>query len=110
MATQSQADVHVQLSDVESNLEALVDAIARGSSRVIIEREGLPVGALVSTADLEVLARVDREREELFALIDRLREAFKDVPPDEIEQETDRILARNRAAIRAAREPLATSR
>jgi hypothetical protein len=42
--------------------------------------------------------RLDRGREERFAVIDEMREAFKDVPDDEIERETDRILGTDAAS------------
>ena len=49
------------------------------------------------SADLERLVRLDRERAEAFKVIDELREAFKDIPAEEIERATDRIVARIRA-------------
>jgi nicotinamidase-related amidase len=45
---------------------------------------------------------LDRERDERFAVIDRMREAFKDVSPEEIEREADRSVA----AAREHRRPV----
>jgi hypothetical protein len=77
---------------------------------VLVEKNGIPVAGIVSTADLERLARFDRERAEAFKVIDELREAFKDVPAEEIERETDRIVARVRAENRERVPEVVTSR
>ena len=67
------------------------------------------MAALVSADDLTRFAQLERERDERFAVIDRMREAFKDVSPEEIEREAERSVAaarerrRQRAAAPAAR-------
>lgn len=91
----------MKITDVKRQLSRLTNDVARQQMRVLIEKDGIPVAALVSAADLEWLAQHDRNMAELSALIERARESFKDVPPEEIEAETDRIIARNRAAARA---------
>ncbi len=97
----------MKITDVKNQLSSLVNKVYRKETRVLVEKAGIPVAGLVSPADLERLEQRDNDREELFALIARMREAFKDVPPEEIERETDRIIARNRAADRAAADKLA---
>ncbi len=70
-------------------------------------KSGIPVAALVSMDDLERLDRLDREREERFKIIDKVREAFRGVPEEEIQRETNRILGINLAPpepVSAARE------
>ena len=42
-----------------------------------------------------------REREVLFQVIDQMREAFKDVPTEEIEREADRAVAELRNKVSA---------
>lgn len=100
----------IDVAHVAAELPGLIDAVATDRTRVLIERGGRPVAALVSAEDVRRLAQWEQKREELFKVIDDIREAFKDVPAEEIEAETDRIIARNRAADRAAREALAASR
>lgn len=99
----------MKISEVKNQLSSLVNAVYRNETRVLVEKSGIPVAGLVSPADLERLDQLEKDREELFVLISRMREAFKDVPPEEIERETDRIIARNRAADRAAAEKLAAT-
>lgn len=95
------------ISDVKSQLSNLVNEVYRKETRVLVEKSGIPVAAIISAEDLERFALL--EQEERFRVIDRVREAFKDVPAEEIEQETDRIIARNRAAARSATDDLAAA-
>ncbi len=103
----------LKISVVKNQLSSLVNAVYRQETRVLVEKAGIPVAALVSPEDLHQLDRLDRERQERerrFAVVDRMREAFRDVPPEEIERETDRIIAELRTETRARREEAATSR
>jgi prevent-host-death family protein len=100
----------MKISDVKNHLSSLVNDVYRNETRILIEKAGIPVAAIISARDLQRLSQFEQEREERFSVIDRAREAFKDVPDEEIEREVDRIIARNRAADRAAAEELAASR
>ncbi len=99
----------MKISDVKDHFSSLVNKVYRNETRVLVVKAGIPVAGLVSPADLERLDKLEKDREELFVQISRMREAFKDVPPEEIERETDRIIARNRAADRAAADKLAAT-
>jgi prevent-host-death family protein len=107
MSENNMTTLTVKISDVENQFATLVNEVNHSHTRVIVEKRGVPVAAIISADDLERLSQLDRSREELFKVIDRMREAFKDVPHEEIERETDRIIARNRAANRAAAKKLA---
>jgi hypothetical protein len=63
-----------------------------------VEKSGIPVAAIISTQDLERLTRLDEQRKKDFAIIDEIREAFRDVPPDEIEREVAQAIREVRAA------------
>ena len=90
-----------------AELVRAVRELARTGERQLIHAGGKPVAALVSTADLERLRRYDAEREADFAVLDRMREAFKDVPDEELEREIAKALAEVRAEMRAEREQAA---
>ena len=114
MGGQERATKTVKISALKNSLSRVVNAVSHDEARVLIEKNGVPVAAIVSVSDLRRLVDIDRanrerEVEDPFAVIDRAREAFKDVPPEEIEQETDRIIARIRAENRAAREAMAAT-
>ncbi len=95
----------MKISEVRGQLNTLVNRVYRKETRVLVEKSGIPVAALVSTDDLQRLNQLDAEREADFAVIDEMRTAFKDVPPEEIEREAARALAEVRAEIRAERDP-----
>jgi prevent-host-death family protein len=100
----------MKISDVRGQLNTLVNRVFRKETRVIVEKSGIPVAALVSTDDLERLDRLDRERAERFTVIDELRQAFAGVPDEELEREAERALAEVRAERRAERGQGATAR
>jgi prevent-host-death family protein len=94
----------MKISEVKAQLNSLVNRVYRNEARVLVEKSGIPVAALVSTADLARLDRLDQERAERFKVLDEMRAAFKDVAPEETERETDRITAEIRAERRRQKE------
>lgn len=101
----------LKISEVKARLSSLVNDVYRKEARVLVEKSGIPVAALVSAEDLVRLARLDAEqaeRERRFAVVDRMRAAFADVPPEELEREAARSVAaarRHRRQRAAAPEP-----
>jgi prevent-host-death family protein len=87
------------ISDVKNRLSSLVNEVYQHETRVLVEKSGIPVAAIVSAEDLMRLSQLEQDREALFAAIDRMREAFKDVPPEEIEREADRAVAELRGKL-----------
>jgi prevent-host-death family protein len=87
----------------------VVKAIAREERRIVIEKSGIPVAALVSIEDLKRLKRMDEVRTERWRLLEMLREPFKDIPPEEVERETAKALAEVRAEMKAERGRIAKS-
>lgn len=87
----------MKASDVRDNWSQAVEAVAGGEARIQIERSGIPVAGLVSARDLEWLAQRDRQLEELRGVVQQMRQAFVDVPTEEIEAEVARALAEVRA-------------
>jgi prevent-host-death family protein len=96
MANQPPPTQTLPMSDVKSALSGLVDAVCRNETRVVIEKRGAPVAALVSVADLERLQQFDREWETTTRSLERLSEAFADVPVEELEAKIDEIIAAGR--------------
>ncbi len=100
----------MKISDVRGQLNTLVNRVFHKETRVVVEKSGIPVAAIVSTEDLERLNRLDRERAERFEVIDAMQATFAGVPVEEIEQETDRITAEIRAESERKRAEGAASR
>jgi prevent-host-death family protein len=83
----------------------LLNEVFRSESRVLVEKSGVPVAAIFSAQDFKRLARLEAERNRDFVILEELREAFKDVPPEEIEREVSRALSQVRAENRTKRSP-----
>lgn len=94
----------LDISEIDSRLVPLVEEVARKKNRVIVENAGTPVAALVSIEELRRWDRLDEERDDPFAVIDRMRAAFADVSTDEIESEVAKAVAEVRAETKAERE------
>jgi prevent-host-death family protein len=94
----------IEISEVKSRLSPLANEVSRNEVRIIVEEAGAPIAALVSLADLERLARFDEQREKRFAVVDRMRAAFADVPAEEIEREAAKAVAEVRAEMAAKRK------
>jgi prevent-host-death family protein len=109
MIGQEPARRTLKISDVKARLSSLVNEVYRKETRVLIEKAGIPVAALVSIEDLERLARLDKERAERRQVLESMREPFRGVPAEEIERETEKAVAEVRAEMAAERERAARS-
>lgn len=94
----------MKISDVKSHFSSLVDDVSRKNTRVLVEKAGRPVAALVSTEDLRQLTRLDVQRAERRRVVAAMRKAFRGVPPEEIERETEKAVAEVKAEMRAERK------
>jgi prevent-host-death family protein len=83
----------MKISDVKKSLSGLVNEVYRGKTRILVEKSGTPVAALVSVDDLARMEQFDREWEEGTRALERFSQAFADVPVKEAEAEIARIIA-----------------
>lgn len=91
----------LKTSDVRSNWSQLLNKVFKEQTRVIVEKSGIPIAAVISAEDLSRLTQLEEERNERFKVIDRMRAAFKDIPDDEIERQVDKAVAEVRASKRS---------
>ncbi len=110
MSARKTETITMKISDVRSQLNSLADQVYREGDRILVEKSGIPVMALVSARDLEWLQFLEAQRDKKFEVIDRIREAFKDVPEDEIEREAERAMMQVKAEMQAEREANALAR
>jgi prevent-host-death family protein len=82
----------MKASVARQQFSQLLNEVFRRESRVLVEKSGIPVAAVISAQDFKRLARLEAERNRDFAILDEMREAFKDVPPEEIEREVSHAL------------------
>lgn len=80
-------------SEARRQWSDVLDRVGRHETRIIIEKSGVAVAAIVSTEDLGRLKRLDAQRRERFAILDKIRESFTGVPEEEIEREVSRAVA-----------------
>jgi prevent-host-death family protein len=100
----------MNVSQARQEFGQLLNKVFRRETRVIVEKSGIPVAAIISAQDLQQLQRVEAQRKRDFAILDEIRAAFKDVPDDELEREVNRAFheARQRARAKsqvAAKQP-----
>lgn len=68
----------LKASDVRSNWSQLLNKVFRGETEVLVEKSGIPIAAIVSAQDYQKLRQIKQQREKNFAVLDRMRAAFKD--------------------------------
>ncbi len=94
----------MDVSEVKKRLDGLVDRVAERKTRVLVEKDGASVAAVISAKDPERLRRPEDERARDFAVLEELQAAFVGVPAEEVEREAAEALAEVRAEMRAERE------
>src|SRR4051794_2113827 len=94
----------VTATDARQHLASLLKRVHGDRSRVVVEKGGIPVAAIVSINDLERLRRLDRDQADRRAFVESMRAPFAGIPNEELEREIDRALTEVRAEMRAERE------
>jgi prevent-host-death family protein len=95
----------IKASEARQHFSQLLNEVFRRESRVVVEKSGIPVAAIISAQDFKRLARLEAERNRDFAILDEMREAFKDVPAEEIEREVARAINQVRKENRTKQSP-----
>ena len=97
----------MNLSETKQHLSRVVNSVARGETRIVVEKSGLPVAAVITTEDYRRFKRQEQEREAVRARVydafGRFSDAFNDVPDAELERELAKAQAEVRAELRAER-------
>src|SRR5215217_1130785 len=103
MANAAPTETTMKLTDTKQQLSQVVNRVARGETRVVVEKSGLPVAAIISAEEYARFKRQEADtqarRAALFAQFARFSDAFADVSDEELE----RALAQAQEAVRAER-------
>jgi prevent-host-death family protein len=83
----------INVTEARAQLSEVLNKVYREETRIVIEKSGIPVAAVISTDDLERFTRMEAQRAERFTVLNEIGAAFKDVPPEEIEREVAKALA-----------------
>lgn len=100
----SERDVVIQtmnISEVRKRWSELLNRVSRQEMRVLVEKSGVPVAAIVSADDLRRLQEMDARRDRDLTVLEEIGRAFMDVPVEELEQEVARALAEVRVGYQA---------
>lgn len=88
----------MKASDARAQWSKLLSKVFRDHTRVVVEKSGIPVAAVISAEELERFTKLEEQRARNFAVLDEIGEKFKDVSAEEIEQEVNKALAKIRSA------------
>jgi prevent-host-death family protein len=94
----------INVTEARRGWSDLLNRVFRREARIIVEKSGIPVAAIISIHDFELFKLMTAKCEERFKILDEIGEAFKDVPPEEIEREVATALAEVRAENRARQQ------
>ena len=97
----------MKVTETRRQFSQILSRVSRGETRVLVERGGVPVAAIVSTNDLERLNQYDARRAERFAALDTSWQAFEAVDAEQIDVEVAKAVASARRKLqkeRAARQ------
>src|ERR687885_196403 len=95
----------MKASQARQEFSQLLNRVFRRETRVIVEKSGIPVAAIISAEDLERLTRLEAERQARFKMIDEIQARNRDKDPDEVERDVAKEIAAMRADQRARRSP-----
>ena len=87
----------MKASDVRAQWSQLLNKVFRNQTRVVVEKSGIPVAAVISAEDLQRFTQMEEQRARRFEVLDRIGEAFKDVPEKEIDRKVRRAINEVRA-------------
>jgi prevent-host-death family protein len=95
----------MKASEARQQWSEVLNKVFRKETRVIVEKSGIPVAAIISAEDLARFVQLEAERRERFKALEETWEAFKDVPADEVEEQVARAIEQVRAQKRRTNKP-----
>ena len=99
----------MKASEARQQFSQAINQVFRGETRVLVEKSGIPVAAIISARDLEQLRIAERQRSQDFAALNPSWRAFEGVSPAEVEREVPKAVTAARRKIRAERRGAATA-
>ncbi len=84
----------MKASEVRQQLSQVLNQVFHKRVRVIIEKNGIPVAAIVSATDLKRLKNIEAEENKV---IDEMRAAFSDLTEEQIIEDVAKVVVEVRA-------------
>ena len=94
-------------TDVRAHWSQLLLDVFNRKSRVLVQKGGIPVAAIIAVDDLKRFQRIEQERAERFKVVVEGWEAFRNVDLGDVDAEVTRAVAKARADLRAEHEAAA---
>ena len=91
------------VAEAAALLDTAIEEVVRGGTRLVLQRHGRDVVALVSAYDLERLEALDRRADEGFRAIQEIQARFSHLDPEEVERDILEEVEAMRADDRAKR-------
>jgi prevent-host-death family protein len=88
----------INASTARQEWSKILNKVFREEIRIVVEKSGIPVAAIISAEDLKRLDQLEKERADRFRILDEVKAAFRDIPEAEIENEADQALIHVRQA------------
>lgn len=95
----------MKASQARQEWSQVLNQVFRGEKRVLVEKSGIPVAAIVSAEDLERLKQFEAQRAQRFQALEALAARNADQDPEEAEQD----IAEEIAAMRREQQEQAAS-
>lgn len=90
----------MNVTDTKQQFSKVINQVARGETRIVVEKSGAPVAAIISQRELDEFKQLKEkqaaDRKRLHKSLSEFSRRFDDVPDDELEQ----ILAEARSQYR----------
>ncbi len=87
----------VTASEAREQWSALLNSVFERQARVIVEKSGIPMAAIISAHDLEQLNRAEERRRADVALLDASQAAFVGIPDEILDRTVSAALDQVRA-------------
>jgi prevent-host-death family protein len=86
----------LKVSEARQQFRELLNQVFKGETRVLVEKSGIPVAAIVSTTDLNKLQQLESQQSERFKLLEGLRAGFADLSEEQIQRDVTEIIEKQR--------------
>lgn len=97
MAARQPKTETMKLTEARQHFSQVLNLVYRTHDRVLVEKSGIPVAAIVSTDDLRRLDELEAGRHTRFAAMSEVSRTFADVPIADLEAATERAVAEHQA-------------
>jgi prevent-host-death family protein len=95
-------------SQVRQQFADTINRVAKDETRVIVEKNGIPVAVMLPISDLRRLERMDEQDLKDWDLINDVRSRFRGVSNEELQREALKAVSEAREEMNAQREKMLT--